>query len=113
MEKQWASFDDFARLEIRAGTILTAQPFPKARRPAYRLTVDFGPEIGVKKSSAQITEQYRPEELVGMQVLAVVNFPPRQIADFMSEVLVLGTYSEGGVVLIPPQRPIRNGDRLG
>ena len=113
MEKQWASFDDFARLEIRAGTILTAQPFPKARRPAYRLTVDFGPEIGVKKSSAQITEQYRPEELVGMQVLAVVNFPPRQIADFMSEVLVLGTYSEGGVVRITPQRPIRNGDRLG
>ena len=113
MEKQWASFDDFARLEIRAGTILTAQPFPKARRPAYRLTVDFGPEIGVKKSSAQITEQYRPEELVGMQVLAVVNFPPRQIADFMSEVLVPGTYSEGGVVLITPQRPVRNGDRLG
>ena len=113
MEKQWASFDDFARLEIRAGTILTALPFPKARRPAYRLTVDFGPEIGVKKSSAQITEQYRPEELVGMQVLAVVNFPPRQIADFMSEVLVLGTYSEGGVVLITPQRPVRNGDRLG
>ena len=113
MEKQWASFDDFARLEIRAGTILTAQPFPKARRPDYRLTVDFGPEIGVKKSSAQITEQYRPEELVGMQVLAVVNFPPRQIADFMSEVLVLGTYSEGGVVLITPQRPVRNGDRLG
>lgn len=113
MEKQWASFDDFARLEIRAGTILTAQPFPKARRPAYRLTVDFGPEIGVKKSSAQITEQYRPEELVGMQVLAVVNFPPRQIADFMSEVLVLGPYSEGGVVLITPQRPVRNGDRLG
>ena len=113
MEKQWASFDDFARLEIRAGTILTAQPFPKARRPAYRLTVDFGPEIGVKKSSAQITEQYRPEELVGMQVLAVVNFPPRQIADFMSEVLVLGTYSEVGVVLITPQRPVRNGDRLG
>lgn len=113
MEKQWASFDDFARLEIRAVTILTAQPFPKARRPAYRLTVDFGPEIGVKKSSAQITEQYRPEELVGMQVLAVVNFPPRQIADFMSEVLVLGTYSEGGVVLITPQRPVRNGDRLG
>ena len=113
MEKQWASFDDFARLEIRAGTILTAQPFPKARRPAYRLTVDFGPEIGVKKSSAQITEQYRPEELVGMQVLAVVNFPPRQIADFMSEVLVLGTYSEGGVVLITPQRHVRNGDRLG
>ena len=113
MEKQWASFDDFARLEIRAGTILTAQPFPKARRPAYRLTVDFGPEIGVKKSSAQITEQYRPEELVGMQVLAVVNFPPRQIADFMSEVLVLGIYSEGGGVLITPQRPVRNGDRLG
>ena len=113
MEKQLATFEDFSRLDIRVGTILTAQPFPKARRPAYQLTVDFGPEIGVKKSSAQITEQYRPEELVGMQVLAVVNFPPRQIADFMSEVLVLGTYSEGGVVLITPQRPVRNGDRLG
>ena len=108
-----ATIDDFYKLDIRVGTVLEAKPFPKARRPAYQLTVDFGAEIGMKRSSAQITEHYRPEELVGMQVLAVVNFPPRQIADFMSEVLVLGTYSEGGVVLITPQQPAANGDKLG
>lgn len=113
MEKQLATFEDFSRLDIRVGTILTAQPFPKARRPAYQLTVDFGPEIGVKKSLAQITDHYRPEDLPGIQVLGVVNFPPRQIADFMSEVLVLGTYSAGGVILITPQQPAANGDRLG
>ena len=109
MEKQLATFEDFSRLDIRVGTILTAEPFPKARRPAYRLTIDFGPEIGVKKSSAQITDHYRPEDLPGIQVLGVVNFPPRQIADFMSEVLVLGTYSAGGVILITPQQPAANG----
>ena len=108
-----ATIDDFSKLDIRVGTVLEAKPFPKARRPAYQLTVDFGAEIGTKCSSAQITEHYRPEELVGMQVLAVVNFPPRQIADFMSEVLVLGTYSEGGVILITPQQPAANGDKLG
>lgn len=108
-----ATIDDFYKLDIRVGTVLEAKPFPKARRPAYQLTVDFGAEIGTKRSSAQITEHYRPEELVGMQVLAVVNFPPRQIADFMSEVLVLGTYSEGGVILITPQQPAANGDKLG
>ncbi len=108
-----ATIDDFSKLDIRVGTVLEAKPFPKARRPAYQLTVDFGAEIGTKHSSAQITEHYRPEELVGMQVLAVVNFPPRQIADFMSEVLVLGTYSEGGVILITPQQPAANGDKLG
>lgn len=108
-----ATIDDFFKLDIRVGTVLEAKPFPKARRPAYQLTVDFGAEIGTKRSSAQITEHYRPEELVGMQVLAVVNFPPRQIADFMSEVLVLGTYSEGGVILITPQQPATNGDKLG
>lgn len=108
-----ATVDDFSKLDIRVGTVLEAKPFPKARRPAYQLTVDFGAEIGTKRSSAQITEHYRPEELVGMQVLAVVNFPPRQIADFMSEVLVLGTYSEGGVILITPQQPAANGDKLG
>lgn len=108
-----ATIDDFYKLDIRVGTVLEAKPFPKARRPAYQLTVDFGAEIGTKHSSAQITEHYRPEELVGMQVLAVVNFPPRQIADFMSEVLVLGTYSEGGVILITPQQPAANGDKLG
>ena len=108
-----ATIDDFSKLDIRVGTVLEAKPFLKARRPAYQLTVDFGAEIGMKRSSAQITEHYRPEELVGMQVLAVVNFPPRQIADFMSEVLVLGTYSEGGVILITPQQPAANGDKLG
>lgn len=108
-----ASFDDFVKLDIRVGTVLSAVEFKKARKPAYQLQVDFGPKIGVKKSSAQITEKYHTEELIGKQVLAVVNFPPRQIADFMSEVLVLGTYSEGGVVLITPDRTVNNGDKLG
>ena len=108
-----ATFDDCMKLDIRVGTVVEARVFPKARRPAYQLRVDFGEELGVKKSSAQITDRYTPEELIGRQVLAVVNFPPRQIADFLSEVLVLGTYSEGGVVLIAPDRPVRNGDRLG
>ena len=108
-----ATFDVFMKLDIRVGTVVEARVFPKARRPAYQLRVDFGEELGVKKSSAQITDRYTPEELIGRQVLAVVNFPPRQIADFLSEVLVLGTYSEGGVVLIAPDRPVRNGDRLG
>ncbi|MCR5088337.1 MAG: tRNA-binding protein [Oscillospiraceae bacterium] len=108
-----ANFDDFMKLDIRVGTITDARVFKKARKPAYQLKVDFGEELGVKRSSAQITDHYRPEDLIGKQVLAVVNFPPRQIADFMSEVLVLGTYSEGGVVLIRPDQPVRNGDRLG
>ncbi len=108
-----AEFDDFMKLDIRVGTVLEAEPFAKARKPAYKLLIDFGPEIGVKKSSAQITAHYSREELVGKQVLGVVNFPPRQIADFMSEVLTLGTYSEGGVVLIAPDKPVQNGDRLG
>ena len=108
-----ATFDDFMKLDIRVGTITEARVFAKARKPAYQLIVDFGPEIGTKKSSAQITQHYTPEELVGRQVLAVVNVPPRQIADFMSEVLVLGTYSEGGVVLIRPDKAVQNGDKLG
>ena len=108
-----AVFEDFTKLDIRVGTICAAKVFEKARRPAYQLEVDFGEELGVKKSSAQITEQYTPEDLVGKQVLAVVNFPPRQIANFMSEVLVLGTYSQGGVVLITPDKEVQNGDKLG
>ncbi len=108
-----ATFDDFMKLDIRVGTVVSAKPFEKARKPAYQLEVDFGEELGVKRSSAQITQQYTPEELLGKQVLAVVNFPPRQIANFFSEVLVLGTYSEGGVVLITPDKRVKNGDRLG
>lgn len=108
-----ATFDDFMKLDIRVGTITEAKVFEKARKPAYQLVVDLGGEIGLKRSSAQITDHYTPEELVGKQVLAVVNFPPRQIANFMSEVLVLGTYSEGGVVLITPDKQVKNGDKLG
>ncbi len=108
-----ATFDDFMKLDIRVGTIIDAKPFEKAKKPAYQLQVDFGEAIGVKKSSAQITDKYSVEELIGKQVLAVVNFPPRQIANFMSEVLVLGTYSEGGVVLIVPDKEVTNGDKLG
>ena len=107
------SFDDFVKLDIRVGTIIEAKVFEKAKRPAYQLKVDLGEEIGIKKSSAQITEVYQPEDLIGKQVLAVINFPPRQIADFMSEILVLGTYSEQGVVLITPDKVVKNGDKLG
>lgn len=108
-----ATFDDFMKLDIRVGTILSAKVFEKAKKPAYQLEVDFGEELGIKKSSAQITQVYQPEDLIGKQVLAVVNFPPRQIANFMSEILVLGTYSKDGVVLITPDKPVENGDKLG
>lgn len=108
-----ATFDDFMKLDIRVGTIIHAENFDKARKPAYKMQIDFGDELGVKNSSAQITKHYKAEELTGKQVLAVINFPPRQIADFMSEVLVLGTYSENGVVLITPDLNVKNGDKLG
>lgn len=108
-----AVFDDFMKLDIRVGTIIRAEVFAKARKPAYKLEIDFGEDIGIKKSSAQITEVYTPDKLIGRQILGVINFPPRQIADFMSEVLVLGTYSRQGVVLIRPDIEVENGDRLG
>ncbi len=107
------TFEDFMKADIRVGTIIEVKPFLKARKSAYQLRIDFGVEIGIKKSSAQITDVYKPEDLVNKQILAVVNFPPRQIADFMSEVLVLGTYSEQGVVLIRPDVEVKNGDKLG
>jgi tRNA-binding protein len=107
------TFDDFLKVDIRIGTIVAAQEFPQARKPAYRLAIDFGPLIGLKKSSAQITAHYRPEALIGRQVAAVVNFPPRQIGPFMSEVLTLGFPDENGeVVLIGPSLPAPNGGRL-
>ena len=108
-----AEFEDFSKLDIRVGTVISANSFEKARKPAYQLKIDFGEEIGIKKSSAQITGCYSAEDLIGKQILAVVNCPPRQIADFMSEVLVLGTYSEQGVVLITPDKKVKNGDKLG
>ncbi|SFH94715.1 tRNA-binding protein [Tindallia magadiensis] len=107
------SFEDFLKLDIRVGEIIEVKAFEKARKPAYKLLLDFGQEIGVKKSSAQITECYEMEALLGKQVLGVVNFPPRQIADFISEVLVLGIYSDQGVVLIEPEQKVKNGDKLG
>ena len=107
------AFADFERVDIRVGTILAAEPFPQARKPAFKLTIDFGEEIGVKRSSAQITVHYTPEELVGRQVAAVVNFPPRQIGPFMSEVLTLGfPDSQGNVVLVSPGFAVPDGGRL-
>ena len=107
------TYDDFARVDIRVGTILEAAPLEGARKPAYRLLIDFGPEIGQRKSSVQITVHYQPGELIGRQVAAVVNFPPRQIGKFMSEVLTRGFPDENGaVVLIAPDKKIPNGGKL-
>ncbi|WP_028787291.1 tRNA-binding protein [Terrimonas ferruginea] len=107
------SWEDFEKIDMRTGTILEATVFAKARKPAYQLSVDFG-ELGIKKSSAQITVHYTPEELVGRQVIAVVNFPPKQIANFISECLVLGIYdANNDVVLLSPGKPVPNGLKIG
>ena len=107
------SFDDFTKVDIRLGRIVDAAPYPEARKPAIKLWIDFGAELGVKKSSAQITQHYAPDQLVGKQILAVVNFPPRQIGRFMSEVLVLGVSGDdGGIVLVGRDRAVPLGSRL-
>ena len=107
------SFDEFLKVDIRKGTVVRAEPYPEARKPAIKLWVDFGAELGVKKSSAQITAHYTPEGLIGKAVLAVVNFPPRQIGKFMSEILVLGlSDAQGGIVLITPDKDVGDGERM-
>lgn len=108
-----ATFEDFLKIDIRVGEIIRVESFPEAKKPAFKLWVDFGPETGIKKSSAQITDCYEAADLTGRQVLGVVNFPPRKIADFLSEVLILGVYSDEGVVLIKPDRKVKKGDKLG
>jgi len=113
MSNEPLSWADFEKVEIRTGTILSAEPFPQARKPAYKLTIDFG-DFGTRRTSAQITKLYRPDELVGKQVVAVVNFPPKQIATFMSECLVLGAVAaDGTVTLLQTERPTENGLRIG
>jgi tRNA-binding protein len=107
------TWTDFEKVDIRVGTIIAANDFPKAKRPAYQLTIDFG-DLGIKNSSAQITALYQADQLIGQQVIAVVNFPPKQIANFFSECLVLGIYDENkNVVLLQPQRPVSNGLKIG
>jgi tRNA-binding protein len=107
------SWNDFEKIDIRVGTIIEVKEFPKAKKPAYKLTIDFG-ELGIKQSSAQITKFYLEEELVGQQVIAIINFPPKQIADFFSECLVLGVYDENkDVVLIQPKHSVSNGSKIG
>ncbi|MCD5414739.1 MAG: tRNA-binding protein [Clostridiales bacterium] len=108
-----ATFEDFMKLDIRVGEIMKVEVLEKAKRPAYKLWVDFGEEIGINQSSAQITENYKEDQLVGKQVLGVVNFPSKRILGLKSEVLVLGVYSKQGVILIQPEQAVKNGDKLG
>jgi len=112
--KASTTYDTFHQLDIRVGTVLSAVPFPKAKKTAYQLAIDFGTAIGIKKSSAQITVHYQPEQLVGKQVVAIINFPVKQIANFFSECLVLGVYdSNDAVVLLQPDQPLPNGSIIG
>ncbi|HEX5778359.1 MAG TPA: tRNA-binding protein [Xanthobacteraceae bacterium] len=107
------SFDDFRKVDVRVGTVVSAEPFPEARKPSIRIVIDFGPEIGMRKSSAQLVKHYKPTDLIGRQVAAVMNFPPRQIGPMMSEVLTLGfPDEEGGVVLLGPDKKVPDGGRL-
>ena len=107
------SWADFEKVDMRVGVVTDAEEFPEARRPAYRLRIDFGP-LGVKRASAQITDHYRPSELIGRRVIAVVNFPPKQVGPFVSEVLVLGAYNEAGeVILLHPDKPVAPGSKIG
>ena len=108
------TWSDFEKIDIRTGTIIDVNDFPKARKPAYKLIIDFGKELGIKRSSAQITAHYKKEDLLNRQIIAVVNFPPKQIADFTSECLVLGVYDENkGVILLQPGMPVTNGMKIG
>jgi len=108
------NWSDFEKIDIRTGTITHVEDFAGARKPAYKLTIDFGPEIGIKKSSAQITKMYKPEDLLGLQIIAIINFPPKQIANFYSECLVLGIYDENkDVILLKPERTMSNGMKIG
>ena len=108
------TWNDFEKLEIRVGQVIEVNDFPKARKPAYKLVIDFGDELGIKNSSAQITHHYTKDDLLNKQVIAVVNFPPKQIAGFISECLVLGIYDENNdVILLKPERPVKNGQKIG
>lgn len=108
------SWNDFEKIDMRTGTIIEVDDFPKARKPAYKLTIDFGGEIGLKRSSAQVTTHYKREDLLNRKIIAVVNFPPKQIADFVSECLVLGIYDENkDVILLQPERTVQNGMKIG
>lgn len=111
---EWITWNDFEKLEIRVGQVIEVNDFPKARKPAYKLVIDFGDEIGIKKSSAQITHHYAKNDLLNKQVIAIVNFPPKQIGGFISECLVLGIYDENNdVILLKPERPVQNGQKIG
>ena len=108
------SWDDFEKIDIRCGTIIDVKDFPKAKKPSYQFQVDFGSALGIKRSSAQVTQHYKKEELLNKQVIAVVNFPPKQVADFFSECLILGVYDENNhVILLQPERSVKNGQRIG